>query len=318
MTKIIIELCQNHLGNRDILLEMIEEGAKNGADYIKMQSIFSEDLTNRERFEEGETTQDGKTLTIKRPYMGEFERLKPMDLSISDHLFFIEECKKRGVIPLTTIFSRGRVKEIGELPWPEKTIKVASYDCASHLFLEELAEYFDNFIISTGATFDDEIIKTAELMKKLGKRFTFLHCVTSYPNTLEMANLKRMDWLKQFSEKAGWSDHTLIERDRLIACKSAIYLGSDFIERHFTIQDSDKTKDGPVSITPQMLKELSDFRNLSKKDQKEFLDSEYPDWEKVIGVTDRELTDVELLNRDYYRGRFATKIPNGWKYNWEE
>ena len=52
---IIAECCQNHNGNRDILKKMIHEAASNGADYVKIQSIQSNDLTNRSRFNLGRT-----------------------------------------------------------------------------------------------------------------------------------------------------------------------------------------------------------------------------------------------------------------------
>jgi len=38
----------------------------------------------------------------------------------------------------------------------------------------------------------------------------------------------------------------------------------------------------------------------------------------MLGTTQRDLTPEELLNRDYYRGRFASKRENGeYWYNWE-
>jgi len=318
MTKIIVEVCQNHLGDRKLLSDMIRAAAENGAEYVKMQSIFSEDLTKRDRFEEGEVGPDGTQKVIKRPYQPEFERLSTLDLTLDDHLFFIEECKKHGVVPMTTIFSKGRIPEVAKLPWPERVVKVASYDCASFPFLEALAENFDHLIVSTGATYDDEIEKAATLIRSKGKKLTLLHCVTSYPNTLPMANLRRMEWLRKFAPEVGWSDHTLVSRDRVIAAKIAIYLGADYIERHFTVLASDKTKDGPVSITPEMLKELSDFRKLSKEEQCVVIAKEYPEWEIALGSETREMTNVELLNRDYYRGRFASKVGGRWVYNWEK
>jgi N,N'-diacetyllegionaminate synthase len=296
---------------------MIISAAENGADMVKMQSLWGDDLPMRERFEEGIVDEEGKTLAIKRPHGAEYERLSQLDLTIEDHQFFIDTCVKHNVIPLTAVFSKHRIKEVGELTWPGKWVKVPSYDCASWPLLRELAKYFDNFIISTGATYDEEIQKTAELMKELGKEFTFLHCVTSYPNTLPMCNLARMEWLRQFTNSVGWSDHTKIEDNDIIAAKVAMYLGADYVERHFTILDASESKDGPVSMTPELLKELVRFRALSHEEQKAELDAQHPNWGESIGTPTREMTDVELLNRDYYRGRFASPTENGWEYNWQ-
>ena len=325
MTKIIAEVCQNHNGSRETLEAMIKSAAENGADMVKMQSIWSADVTKRERFEEGTVDAEGKQTAIKRPYAAEVERLAALDLSIDDHQFFIDTCVKYGVIPLTAIFARHRIPEVAALPWPGKWVKVPSYDCASLPLLRELAQYFDNFIISTGATYDEEIEKTAALMKELGKNFSFLHCVTSYPNTLEMCNLSRMEWLKQFTPEVGWSDHTKIEDNDIIAAKTAIMLGAAYVERHYTVLAPSATKDGPVSMTPELLKELSEFRKLSTEEQKAHIFAKRPDWEIMIGTPTRAMTHTELLNRDYYRGRFASpkadqKSPNEdqWIYNWED
>lgn len=319
MTKIIVEICQNHNGSLDTVREMVKAAAENGADIVKMQSIWSADLTERDRFEEGDVHPSGIRTAIKRPYVLEVERLSKLDLTLDDHQFFVDMCREFGVTPMTTIFARHRIKEVAGLNMPGKWIKVASYDCASYPMLREFAEYFDNFIISTGATYDDEIQKTAELMKSLGKRFVFLHCVTSYPNSLENCHLSRIEWLRQFTPEVGWSDHTRVKDSGLVAAKAAIVLGADYIERHFTILAEDQTKDGPVSITPAMLRELSEFRKLSKNEQLRQLDAENPNWRVTIGTPVREIGHIELLNRDYYRGRFASpRNGGGWLYNWEE
>ena len=53
MTKIIAELCQNHNGDIKILKEMVHAAAESGADYCKIQSIDSSELTHRKKFDEG-------------------------------------------------------------------------------------------------------------------------------------------------------------------------------------------------------------------------------------------------------------------------
>ena len=38
----------------------------------------------------------------------------------------------------------------------------------------------------------------------------------------------------------------------------------------------------------------------------------------MLGNEIRELSDIELLNRDYYQGRFASKINGETIFNWDE
>ena len=319
MPKIIVEVCQNHNGDRSVLKEMIHAAKENGADIIKGQVIFSQDLTPRERFDEGHEEHNGVRKTIKRPYAAERERLASLDLTEDDYRFFVDEVTHVGAIPMMTVFARNRVGLAAGLGWKGETFtKVASYDCASMPLVSDLADHFDTLIVSTGATFDDEIQKTAAMLKEKNKKFALLHCVTNYPNTLAMANLNRMNWLRQFAMHVGWSDHTLVARDGIKAAKVALMLGADYVERHFTILSADKTKDGPISITPMLLRELADFAKLPNQEQMAMIQKEIPEWEIMLGHAQREMTHTEMLNRDYYRGRFASLVNNVWIYNWDE
>ena len=45
----------------------------------------------------------------------------------------------------------------------------------------------------------------------------------------------------------------------------------------------------------------------------------FPDYEITFGVADRELSEMELLNIDFFSGRFSNKNEDGSViYNWEE
>ena len=63
---------------------------------------------------------------------------------------------------MTTCFSRGDIKRLYELGF--RHVKVASYDCASFQMLREIAQFNWEIIVSTGATFDNEISKAAKIL----------------------------------------------------------------------------------------------------------------------------------------------------------
>ena len=128
MFKFIAEFCQNHKGDPVLLKEMTHQAAESGATYAKIQTIFADDLTFRTEFEEGSII-NGKVVTIKRPYKPEYERLKKLEITYEEQSKFVSECKKCGIIPLTTCFTRGSIPKIAELG--VDNIKIASYDCGS-------------------------------------------------------------------------------------------------------------------------------------------------------------------------------------------
>ena len=317
--KLIAELCQNHNGDTDIMLKMVEEAANAGATHVKLQHIFSDNLSYRSEFETGFTDNKGMVRCIKRPFLPEYDRLKSLELDEEVVNKFINECHNQGVIPQTTCFAREHCESLWDIGF--RSIKVASYDCASFQLLRDLRNYDWDITVSTGATFDAEIEKASSILK--GKDFDLLHCITLYPTPLDDLNLKRMDYLRKYCNKVGFSDHTNIESTGVLASIGAINFGAEDIERHFTILDPSETKDGPVSVNPQQLRMISDFAALDDDEQESYIKSNVPQYQNMLGSETRELTNEELLNRQYYRGRFASRNiekPDAQNmiYNWEE
>lgn len=314
--QLIAEFCQNHNGDFDLLRKMIDEAAEGGATHGKIQTIFADDVAYRDRFEDGKTSADGTTLTIKRPYRDEYERLRDLELSYEQHVAFIEQCRNVGLEPLTTCFNLTSIPHLKGMGW--RVVKVASYDCGSLPLIDALANSFDELVISTGATYDEEIEKTAALLNDRNVPFSFLHCVTIYPTPLEDMHLRRLEVLSKLAPKVGLSDHSLVSRDGVKAALAAVRLGARVIERHFTVLPADETRDGPVSIRQKHLVEIQAFAALSPADQDDYLREHVPELETLLGSRERALSDVELLNRDYYRGRFCNKIGDRQVYNWED
>jgi N,N'-diacetyllegionaminate synthase len=310
---IIAECCQNHNGDINVLKQMVYEAAESGADYVKIQAIRSSELVFRDRFENGLNDKTNQKCIV-RPFAPEKDRLFKLDLTLDEEKYFVDLCKSVGIKSMVTLFTWNGLYDSIDLGYD--AIKVASYDCASFPFLKEIKKNWNRIFVSTGATFEKEIKKAATVLK--GSDFQFLHCVTIYPTKLNQLHLLRMKKLKQYNEHIGFSDHTKPSDTQLIASKLAMSLGASCIERHFTILDENMTKDGPVSINPAQLKELCEFGQYDVSEQKKLIEKEYPLWRSSSGNPERELTDEELLNRDYYRGRFASKINGEIVNNWEE
>lgn len=311
---LIAECCQNHNGDRAILQRMIHAAAENGADYVKIQALRSREIAYRERFEEGIVAEDGTVQAIKRPYASEVARLSKLDLSLDDEQWFVDECVRAGVAPMTTAFTRTAAREVKDMGY--EAIKIASYDCASYPLLRDVRQWWSRIFVSTGATYDTEIARAAEVLD--GTEFTFLHCITIYPTPISEQHLRRINWLRRFTPRVGFSDHTKVAEDGIWASKIALALGATCVERHFTVLEADETRDGPVSITPAMLKELRDFADLPRRERMAIITRDYPAWEQTLGSPTRPLSHAELLNRDYYAGRVASKVGDRVIFNWED
>lgn len=321
--KLIAEFCQNHNGSFDLVQRMLDAAASAGATHVKLQNIYTKNVVRREQFEHGSICENGEVFAIKRPFQDEYNRLKGLELTQEENRTFIEMANARGLIPMTTCFVRGDIKMLSELGYSE--IKVASYDCASFPMLRELSERFSHVYVSTGASFDDEVKFAAKVLGEKADAYSFLHCVTLYPTPLDQLHLSRLEWLSSLSKQVGFSDHSHVESTGLIATKAAVCLGATIIERHFTVLPEAETKDGPVSISGDDLAEIKRFYGLETEAQESELDVLMPNWRAVVyGEVARRLSPEELLNRDYYRGRFATPRFDGSNkasemiFNWEE
>jgi sialic acid synthase SpsE len=280
---------------------MVEKAKSCGATHIKMQTIFSRNLSFRPWFEsENINSQHKFSSNFNRPYSDEFTRLQTLEMNWDEHIKFIKICKDNNLVPMTTCFSHDTLDEIKKCGF--ETIKIASYDCASHELITRAKEKFKKIFISTGATFDDEIKKTSEIMT--GSDYTLMHCVTLYPLNPVDANLNRINWLRGLCPSVGYSDHSNCETDGLQSILTSLYLGADSIECHFTIVDKSFTKDGKVSVNPSQLRQIADFSILARKDQKSYLDNHFQNWKDLLGQERRSLSAKELENRAYYRGRF--------------
>jgi len=315
MTKIIAELCQNHNGDIKVLEEMVHAAAESGAEYAKIQSMLSKDLTHRKRFDEG-LIEGGEIRVKKRPYDAELDRLSKLDLNDDQHHLFLEICSKYKIKPMTTIFNRSRLKFIESLNFD--LIKISSFDCASHKMIKEISNSkFKEIIVSTGCTYDHEIKKTSEILKD--KDFTLMHCVSIYPTPLTEVHLERINYLRNFSKNVGMSEHSNSDKDGLKISISSLIYDVKYIERHFTILPKDQTKDGIVSLDPKELKLLCDMSKKSKTEISNYISENIKEFDQMKGLKQRELSADELLNRDYYRGRFASFNQEGEAiYNWED
>ena len=276
--KFIAEMCQNHNGNMDLLETMVVDAAKNGADICKIQTIEAKHLIYWKEFEDF------------RPYEKEYERLKSLELSVDDEKKFVEICRQNKVEPMTTIFEHRAHKRFNDAGY--KLMKISGYSVQK--VLPSIKQFnFEHLYISTSSMTYGEI---EWLIKQLKnnipyKNYTLLNCTCVYPTPLEKLNLQNIEFYrKHFGIKnVGLSDHTNPHEDNLLSSKLAIYQGIDVLERHFTILGIDETRDGKVSITPDMLSELKRFSMLSPKEQYEEIN---------------ELNETQKFNHHYYRNRF--------------
>lgn len=309
---VIAELCKNHQGDREILKRMVAEASAAGATYAKLQTLQSKNLVYRQRFDDG-LVEGGEVKIIKRPYRDDFEMIRKSDTDDNFIGYFLDLCSRYDILPMTTIFTRDTVDKTFRQGFAH--IKIASFDCGSLPLIQDVIDKEPSLLlVSTGATYSSEVKETASILPSNSGIF---HCTSIYPTPLHQSNLSRISYLRSMHNSVGLSDHSSYEVDQLTVLKHAMCLGISYLERHFTVLSKDLTKDGVVSLNPAQLAEAVEICNWDSNQVANFA-SEHPIPDVILGDPHRELTHQELLNRDFYRGRAASRTKDGaLAFNWD-
>jgi len=230
MSSIILDACNNHLGNTDIIREMIKQAKTSGADYIKFQAFDVEKLNMDE-------------------WGHRYDFYKSCQLSDSQYAVIMSLCANVGIDPIFTVFHESVIERL--LYFNVKSVKIASPDADKFYLLEKVFEHFDNIFISCGMLTANNYKRLA---KYLGiwkdKNIKLFYCVSKYPTTIKDINFGLMSLFD------GFSDHT----PSIDAAKTAIDRGMDYIERHFTLGKFLPGPDHGFSSTPDEITELTFYR----------------------------------------------------------
>ena len=117
-------------------------------------------------------------------------------------------------------------------------IKIASCDLTNHQLIKKAASARVPLILSTGMSYEREIVEASRLMHQLKVPHCFLHCNSTYPSPIQDINLSYLSRLKKITNTVvGYSSH---DGNKVIPC-AAVACGASIIEFHIT---SDKDQNG--------------------------------------------------------------------------
>lgn len=228
---VIAEAGVNHEGSIDLALRLIGEAAEGGAHAIKFQTYKAETIASKNSPSYWDTT--------KEPTTSQFELFKKYDgFGEKEYVLLKDECDKAGIEFMSTPFDIESAKFLNDLM---PVYKISSSDITNIPFIEFLCEFGKPILLSTGASYLEEIRRAVDVIGASGNPICLLHCVLNYPTTDANANLGMILDLKQKFPDAviGYSDHTLPQNMKVL--ELATVLGAKVVEKHFT---HDKTLSG--------------------------------------------------------------------------
>ncbi len=244
-TIIIAEAGVNHNGNINLALKQVDIASKSRADYIKFQTYCTDDLVQRKV---GLAKYQKKNL---KSTSTQYKLLKKLELSETDHLKIIRRCKLKKIKFLSSPFDLQSINLLKRLNL--NLFKIPSGEITNVPYLKKIGSLKKKIILSTGMSTSEEIKKAINILIASGtkkKNITILHCSSEYPANKNNLNLLSIPFLKKkFKINVGYSDHSLGLQSSL----TAVALGAQIIEKHFTTNKKLSGPDHKASLSPNEL-----------------------------------------------------------------
>lgn len=265
MTRIIAEVAQGYEGRPDYCRLFVKAAAKAGADAVKFQIVYADD--------------------VAEPGYRYYDWYKQLEMDVAVWRD-VKQLANRSGIPLFTDVSGERALRVAEEVRPDG-IKIHSSNFFNRPLIRKAFQVCDKVFVSIGGIDIDEIdsflaqVKGWEQLDKL----TLLYGFQSEPTPVEQSALRRLTLLKsKLGVEVGYLDHVDGgSPDRFTVSAMAMALGADWIEKHITLSRFLEIEDFVSALEPE---EFADYvATLARL-------------ETALGPSDLKLNDAECAYRD--------------------
>lgn len=284
----IAEIGNNHNGDYYLAKRTIEQAAKAGADAVKLQKRFIDEVFTKEMRDKPQV----KDQVLGKTY-GEYRQA--LELNEEEFRGLKSYAESLGLIFFATPFDMKSVDFLEGIG--SDVYKIASFDVTNLPLLRYIASKGKPMFLSVGMSTWDEIDEAVEAIVRINNQLAIKHCVSIYPTPDDRENLSSIQELKRRYDPIpiGYSGH---EHD-ILPSLAAVMLGAKSIERHFTL---DKGLPGPDHATVSL--EPDEFRKMVEETRR---------LEKTFGDPLRRLQEEEKKAREKHTKSITTlrAIPAG-------
>jgi N-acetylneuraminate synthase len=267
---VIAEIGNNHNGDFDRAIALVDAAIAAGADCAKFQMRKLDEVYRA-------SSLSGKDDDLAVEYT--LDLLRRFELPTAQQKKIAEYCAAKGIQYLCTPWDASSVAVLEG--FGVQAYKVASADLTNLPLLARLAATGKTLIVSTGMSATDEIKAASKFLDERNASYVLLHCQSTYPAALHNIHLRFMETLREIHPVVGYSGH---ERGIAVSI-AAVALGAVVIERHITLDREMEGPDHAASLEPEEFKSLvSGIREV-----------EAARGEKLA---ERALSQGELINRE--------------------
>lgn len=273
----------------------IDKVAEAGIDCAKFQSYKANTIVSKNSPAYWDTS--------KEPTKTQYELfLKYDSFGESEYRELSEYTHSKGIDFTSTPFDYASADYLEEMV---DFYKISSSDLSNLPFINYIGKKGKPVILSVGAAYLSEVDEAVRTLKESGcVDITILHCVLSYPTDPQNANLRIIETLKRVfpDVKVGFSDHVAPD-DTMMTLAVAYLLGSDVIEKHFTLNKTLPGNDHYHAGEPKdFVKAINNFKWINTvlgNPEKTVLECE--------SIPRREARRSLVLTRDMKAGELLSK-----------
>lgn len=246
-TYIIAEIGANFDGDIEKAKRLIDAAKESGADCAKFQSFISERIVSDNGFSKMQLKGVHGTWdkTVGETFK-EVEFPREWHKEISDY------CNSIGIDFSTAPYDFEAVDLCDDLDVP--FIKIGSGEVTWLKMIEYIARKNKPVFLATGDASISEIDEALRVIESTGNLdLVLMQCITNYPSKIESANINVLkSYELAFDVLTGYSDHS----PGLVVALGAVATGALVIEKHFTLNKSDKGPDHPHSMNVAEFKDM--------------------------------------------------------------
>jgi N-acetylneuraminate synthase len=274
---VVGEIGQNHNGNLDTALRMIEAAKESGADAIKFQKRTVAAIPPAVANTPKQTPEwFGGMMTYA-------EYREKLEFSLQQYTVIDEFCRTLKIPWFVSVWDVKSYQDM-TVQFPEMPAwKIPSAMLTKHELLIAMHDAIAPIIISTGMSTMEEVSAARRTLMVHNRDIIIAHCNSTYPCPPEDLNLRCIDTLLRWfpDTTIGYSGHEV----GLATTVAAVAMGARYVERHITLNRASWGTDQAASVEP------SGFRRLVKDIR--MVESALGDGEKRI--TAGELEPMERL-----------------------
>lgn len=247
---LIAEIGANFDKSIDKAKRLIDAAKESGADCAKFQTFSTPKIVSEGGFShmklKGVHGSWGRTVS---------EVFKDAEFPREWHQEISDYCSQIGIDFSTSPYDYDAVDLCEKLNVP--FIKIGSGDITWLEMLEYIAKKGKPMMLATGDATMSEIDEAVRTIEATGNRdLILMQCITNYPSKIDSANVNVLKtYQSAFDILTGYSDHS----PGPVVALASIVLGGCVIEKHFTLNKSDKGPDHPHSMNPAEFKLMVDY-----------------------------------------------------------